>query len=145
MSAPAQTDKKKRSLQKKTQHHVIPKSRINGKPLNPLKSDEFGKKYRKLFGERDPFNALVFLVEDFWGGRWEFLVRAAAERSFEQKMLDRNEVILVGVKEKEHGNFHDVFENMTPRETVVWLVVYYWNGEWEPVTKAIEYYAERKR
>jgi hypothetical protein len=135
--------KRKQSLQKKTQHHVIPQSRIAGKMLNHLVADDQMIKYRKLFGSKNPFEVLVFLVEKFWGRRWFFLVNALVKRTFERGVLECDEIILVPVDKRDHEKFHEIFVNMTPRESVLWLVVYYWDGKWEPVARAIEYYAQK--
>ena len=43
---------------------------------------------------------------------------------------------IAGVQDRDHRNYHNLFNNKTPEEIVDYLVNDYWNGKWEYVENA---------
>lgn len=44
---------------------------------------------------------------------------------------------IVLIKKTLHANYHRLFFNLTPVEIIVWLVEYFWAGQWEHVEEAL--------
>ena len=42
------------------------------------------------------------------------------------------------IERADHELYHKMFGNFIPEEIIEWLVVYYWNGDWSYVLKALE-------
>jgi hypothetical protein len=69
--------KRKRSNQKKTKHHIIPSSRLNGKPiLNVCKVEkDIHQRYHGLFGNMTPFEIVKWLNDVCWSNQFEISIK----------------------------------------------------------------------
>jgi hypothetical protein len=64
-------------------HHILPKSRLTGKTVKDniayIRGDHH-QIYHQLFSNMTPDEIVTFLVEFFWNGQWEWVVKSLLEK-----------------------------------------------------------------
>lgn len=65
---------------KKSRHHVVPRSRQNGKPAIVLIDDEDHKNFHLVFGNLTPNECVAHLVNYYFAGNWDFVYEALKQQ-----------------------------------------------------------------
>jgi hypothetical protein len=64
-------------------HHILPKSRLKGKTVKDniayIRGD-YHQTYHWLFSNMTPDEIITFLVEFYWNGQWEWVVKSLLEK-----------------------------------------------------------------
>ena len=74
--------KKGKKPNRKSRHHIIPKSRKHVKSKDNVVFIDRTKHsdYHRLFSNRTPVEIIDYLVNYFWGGKEEFLIQYLERR-----------------------------------------------------------------
>ncbi len=74
---------------KLTRHHIVPRSRgggrISGRHNVVMVRRNDHRLYHELFNNKTPQEILQHLVEEFWGGQWQFVVEALEKQNDQKK------------------------------------------------------------
>lgn len=131
-------DKKRSPKQHLNFHHILPRSRLNGKGI--VSSGTDGVSYFKLFPKMTPPEIIGWLNRNFWGSEYKIKIRENPEPlvikpphidlcyRIQQSRLNSKTVI---VPIEKHKLYHYTFSNMTPSEIVDWLNRKYWGNKYE--------------
>lgn len=62
----------------RTRHHIVPRSRGGGSKLENIAyvPKDRHQKYHDLFINRTPDEIVETLVNDYWNGQWDYVLRA---------------------------------------------------------------------
>lgn len=119
-------------------HHILPSSRISkNSRCEPLKDDSRRRLYTSLFEDRSPEESLVFLVNYFWDGYWDYVYAALLTPPRKGQRHEIVKLRKVIIQHALHMKYHHIFFNATPPEIISRLVTHYWDGEWSIVEKFV--------
>lgn len=61
---------------KRTRHHIVPRSRINDRPVIALVPDYDHQLYHKMFANSTPTEIISHLVHYYWAGDWQYVIES---------------------------------------------------------------------
>ncbi len=139
-STAASSEIAKRAIKIETAHHVIPKSRREKENFLPLgyEKGDLHRKFRELVGNKPETEAVRWIVENCWGGNWLFVEEALIMKDGGTMPEFQYVEMKVPLDAEIHKKYHRIFKNMTPKEIIIFLVVYMWNWGWHYVEEAIK-------